>query len=92
MIKINKFKKFTKKFTKTYGEEFGVKWYGSYRGRFSHNGIAVTAESTYGIAKFVSAMEKNNIDLGSWDQQDQLGYGQIFSWNTSKFNDAKEVA
>ena len=81
-----------KKFTETYGEEFGVEWHGSYGGRFFHNGIAVTAESIYGIAQFVSAMEKNSIDLGSWDHQDQLGYGQIFSWNTSKFDDAREVA
>lgn len=84
-------KKF-KKFTETYGEEFGVEWHGSYGGRFFHNGIAVTAESTYGIAKFVSSMEKNNINLGSWDHEDQLGYRQIFSWNASKFNDAKKVA
>ena len=53
--------------------------------------LAEQADIEEWVTKFVSAMEKNNIDLGSWDHQDQLGYGQIFSWNTSKFDDAREV-
>ena len=81
MIKINKFKKFTAK----YGEQYDVTYHGEYYGRGFHEGIAVRAESIYGIAKFVSEMEKNKIDLGSWDHQDQLGYGHIFSWNKSQF-------
>jgi|TARA_R110002033_G_scaffold93749_2_gene142948 hypothetical protein len=87
-MKINKFKKFTE----TYGEEFGVTYHGEYGGRGFHSGIAVRAESIYGIAKFVSEMEKNKIKLGSWDHQDQLGYGHVFSWSKSRFDDVREVA
>ena len=82
-MEINKFKKFTE----TYGEECGVEYHGEYHGRGFHEGIAVTAESIYGIAKFVSEMEKNDIDVGSWNHQDQLGYGHIFSWNKSQFQE-----
>lgn len=87
-MKIKEFKKFTK----AHGKKLGVDWYGYYEGRFWHKGIAVSSDSEYAMAQFVSKMNEHGISLGAWNHTDQLGYGKIYSWTRSKFDDEKGVA
>ena len=78
---------------KQFVEEQGdleIKWYGEYRGRFYHEGIAITGGLSDGGA-LVERMKNNGPRLGRWSHQDNMGFNAVMSWDVSCFRSDEEV-
>lgn len=68
-------------------EDAGTSWYGEYNGRGYHKGVAVRAEYLSDAADLVGRMAENKFPLGTWQHQDSLGMGHIFSWDVNRFGE-----
>ena len=76
---VEEFKQFVKS-----QDDLEIKWFGKYRGRWYHDGIAVTGRLTEGGA-LVERVKNHGWDFEEWHHQDNFGFDYIMSWNVSWF-------
>tara|TARA_R100000152_G_C6662959_1_gene101345 strand:+ start:272 stop:568 length:297 start_codon:yes stop_codon:yes gene_type:complete len=67
-------------------DEHIASYYGAYRGRWYHRGVAICFNGEYTMT--VSGMLlKHCPSLGEPDQIDNLGFNTLWSWNRERFSD-----
>ena len=76
---VEEFKQFVKS-----QEDLEIKWFGKYRGRWYHDGIAIRGKLADGGA-LVERAKNHGWDFEEWNHQDTLGFDNIMSWNISWF-------
>ena len=72
-------------------DDDGVRFHGVYHGRFYYRGIGVAVSTSAQGVDVIDAVRAEGYTLGSWDHEDQLGFGIIIAWPLRAFADGAEV-
>jgi hypothetical protein len=63
----------------------GVRFYGSYQGRFFYKGIGLVAGSESDAASFLVEMRGHGYKIPAWDHSDSMGLGVVVAWREDVF-------